>query len=181
MLTTTENITLYAVFVNDILNLYRDKKDEFAQPLFRMAGKYDLSDPFNKVPLELYNGMCEWLEKQLGPANLRKVGVQIGETVFDALSKSGSLPATPKPIDLLNGLVYAAANMIQDPERRGWEVLKVEEKSIIMRRTQNFNSILQLGLLKGLVQKTGVRMVEVKYLRSVAEGAEFDDYLITWM
>jgi hypothetical protein len=50
-----------------------------------------------------------------------------------------------------------------------------------MRRTQNFNSILQLGLLKGLVQKTGVRLVEVKYLRSVAEGADYDDYLITWM
>ncbi len=119
--------------------------------------------------------------KELGPANLRKVGVQIGETVFEALSKSGSLPANPQPIHLLNGLVYAAANMIQDPEGRGWKVLEEKPKYIVMRRTQTFNSILQLGLLQGLVQKTGVRMVEVKYLRSVAEGADYDDYLTTWM
>jgi len=177
----TKNVTLYAVFLNDILNLYRDKKDQFAQPLFAMTRPYDLSDPFNKVPLDLYNQMCDWLEQELGPANLRKVGVQIGETVHEALTNSGSLPANPKPIDLLNGLVYAAANMIQDPEGRGWEVLDSKDKSIVMRRTQSFNSILQLGLLRGLVQKTGARVVEVKYLRSVAEGADYDDYLITWM
>lgn len=178
---TTQHVTLYAVFLNDILNLYRDKKDQFAQPLFEMTRPYDLSDPFNKVPLDLYNQMCDWLEQELGPANLRKVGVQIGETVHEALTNSGSLPANPKPIDLLNGLVYAAANMIQDPEGRGWEVLESKERSIVMRRTQSFNSILQLGLLRGLVQKTGARVVEVKYLRSVAQGADYDDYLITWM
>jgi hypothetical protein len=178
---TTQNVTLYAVFLNDILNLYRDKKDQFAQPLFEMTRSYDLSDPFNKVPLDLYNQMCDWLEQELGPANLRKVGVQIGETVFEALKNSGSLPAKPQPIDLLNGLVYAAANMIQDPEGRGWEIREVKDKSIVMRRTQAFNSILQLGLLRGLVAKTEARMVEVKYLRSVAGGADYDDYLITWM
>lgn len=178
---TTKKVTLYAVFVNDVLNLYRDKKDAFAQPLFQMAKDYDLSDPFNKVPMDLYNEMCNWLEQELGPANLRKVGVRIGETVFEALSKSGSLPANPQPIDLLNGLVYAAANMIQDPKGRGWEVLENRNRHIVMRRTQTFNSVLQLGLLRGLVQKTGVRLVEVKYLRSVAEGADYDDYLITWM
>lgn len=178
---TTEKVTLYAVFVNDILNLYRDKKDAFAQPLFQMTQGYDLSAPFNKVPMDLYNEMCSWLEQELGPANLRKVGVQIGETVFDALSGSGSLPANPQPLDLLNGLVYAAANMIQDPEGRGWQVLEAKDKRIVMRRTQTFNSILQLGLLRGLVQKTGVKLVEVKYLRSVAEGADYDDYLVTWM
>ena len=72
---TTRNVTLYAVFLNDILNLYRDKKYQFAQPLFEFTGAYDLSDPFNKVPLDLYNQMCDWLEQELGPANLRKVGV----------------------------------------------------------------------------------------------------------
>jgi hypothetical protein len=53
------------------LNLYRDKKEQFAQPLFEMTRPYDLSDPFNKVPLDLYNQMCDWLEQELGPANLR--------------------------------------------------------------------------------------------------------------
>ena len=71
--------------------------------------------------------------------------------------------------------------MIQDPEGRVWEIREVKERSIVMRRTQAFNSTLQLGLLRGLVQKTGARVVEVKYLRSVAEGADYDDYLITWI
>ncbi len=60
----TEKVTLYAVFVNDILNLYQDKKDAFAQPLFQMVKGYDLSDPFNKVPMDLYNEMCNWLEQE---------------------------------------------------------------------------------------------------------------------
>jgi hypothetical protein len=179
--TSTKNVTLYAVFINDILKLYEDKKDQFAAPLFQMTREYNLMNPYNKVPIQLYNYMCSWLEEKLGPANLKKVGLQIGETVYDALIKSGNFPAQPKPLEIINGLVHVASQMIQDPKGRGWVVLKHTSHSITIRRTQTFNSTLQLGLLRGLVQKTGVKMVEVKYAASVAEGAPYDDYLITWI
>ena len=177
---STEEVTLFAVFIQDILKLYEDKKEQFASPLFEMAKPYDLSDPFNKVPMKVYNDMCDWLEKALGPASLKKVGVQIGETVYDALIKNGNFSQSPAPLEIINGLVYVAGQMIQDPKKRGWVLLKSTANSIVMRRTQTFNSLLQVGLLRGLVQKTGVKFVDVNYVASVAEGAPFDEYLITW-
>jgi hypothetical protein len=177
---STENVTLDAVFVNDILKIYQDRKEPLYQPLLKMAQAYDLSDPSAKIPIQLYNDMCSWLERELGPANLRRVGMQIGETVYEVLKNSGSLSANPEPIELINGLVYSASIMIQDPEKRGWVVIESKPNVIILRRTQTFNSILQIGLLRGLVQKTGVKMVEVEYIKSVAKGDEYDDYLITW-
>lgn len=177
---STEGVTLYAVFINDILKLYEDKKDQFAGPLFEMAKSHDLSNPFNKVPMQVYNDMCQWLEKALGPASLKKVGVQIGETVYDALIKNGNFSKNPTPLEIINGLVYVASQMIQDSKKRGWVVVKSTPTSILMRRTQTFNSVLQVGLLRGLVQKTSVKFVDVNYAASVAEGAPFDEYLITW-
>ncbi len=177
---STDNVTLYAVFVNEILKLYQDKKEPLYESFFRIVQGYDLSVSLNKVPMQLYNDMCQWLEQELGPANLKKAGMQIAETVYQTLLNTGRLPASPQPIDLVNGLVYTAATMIQDPEGRGWVVLEANPNSILVRRTQTFNSILQLGLLRGLVQKARVRMVEVNYAKSVMRGDEHDEYLISW-
>lgn len=50
-----------------------------------------------------------------------------------------------------------------------------------MRRTQTFNSKLQLGLLSGLVYKCkNVFGVTVDYLEKEADGAEYDIYIIRW-
>jgi hypothetical protein len=70
--------------------------------------------------------------------------------------------------------------MIKDPEKRGWEIVETGPKHIVMRRTQTFNSTLQFGLLDELVRKTKVVSPRVEYIKSVAEGDEFDDYKISW-
>ncbi len=62
LLADKPKVTLFAVFLHDILNIYQDKKDEY-KPLFDIASKADLSDPFNKVDFAIYNEMCDWLEK----------------------------------------------------------------------------------------------------------------------
>jgi hypothetical protein len=41
--------------------------------------------------------------------------------------------------------------------------------------------VLQEGLLKALVARAAGTLPRVRYLRSVAEGAEYDEYEITWM
>ncbi len=88
--------------------------------------------------------------------------------------------SSSKPSDVLKALVVVANEMIQDPEKKGWEILEIKDKSIIMKRTQDFNSKLQLGLLDGIVRKTGVSGVKVDYVKEVELGATHDEYLITW-
>jgi len=50
-----------------------------------------------------------------------------------------------------------------------------------MRKTQTFNTTLQIGLLDGLIRKSGVFGVQVILQKEVKLGAEFDEYMISWM
>lgn len=177
---STENVTLFAVFINDILENYEDDKDDY-QELFEMTKEYDISEAFNKVPIQLYNDMCQWIEDNLGKFNLIKVGRTIGETVYQAFLDNNLINEDTNPQEIVQALKKVADEMIQDPKNRGWEILELEEKSILMKRTQTFNSKLQLGLLDGLVRKTGVFGVKVDYVKSIENGDEFDEYLITWI
>jgi len=177
---STEGVTLYALFINDILNLYKGKQEEFA-PLFQIAEGYDLSDPFNKIPMQVYNDMCAWIERELGTYSLIRVGRQIGESVYNSLKANNVTNENSTPLDYMKALVYAASTMIQDPQGRGWEIVSHDKNSIVMRRTQTFNSKLQLGLLSGLVYKCkNVFGVTVDYLEKEADGAEYDIYIIRW-
>ncbi|MBC8112733.1 MAG: hypothetical protein H7Y04_16915 [Verrucomicrobia bacterium] len=175
-----EGVTLYAAFVNDILKNYEEKKDQY-QGLFAMAASYDLNDPFRKVPMQLYNDMCAWIEKELGKFNLIRVGRNVGETAFGGMVANGLLKEISSPIQIMEALVTVANTMIQDPKKRGWEIVKSTKDSITMRRTQTFNRQLQLGLLDGLVRKSGVKGVKVDFMKNVETGDAFDEYLITWV
>jgi hypothetical protein len=175
---STEGVTLYAAFISDILRNYEDKKEQY-QGLFAMAASYDLSDPFGKVPMQLYNDMCAWIEKELGKFNLIRVGRNVGETAFGSMVANGLLKEVSSPVQIMEALVTVANAMIQDPKKRGWEIVKSTKSSITMRRTQSFNRQLQLGLLDGLVRKSGVKSIKVDFTKSVDIGNEFDEYLIT--
>ncbi len=175
---STTNVTLFALFINDVLNYYKD--NSLLRPkLEEMVKGHDLSDPFNQVPIDVYNDMCDWVEEKVGKFNVIKLGTDIGETVWSALVGNKAISEDASPIEIIRGLKDAADNMIQDPEGRGWVILEDSDNSIKMKRTQTFNSKLQLGLLKGLVSKSpGTKGVKVDYLESVENGDEFDIYEI---
>lgn len=177
---TTTGVTLFAGFVNDLLSLYEHQRQSTARELFAMADGVDLSQPTNPVPMHLYNEMCAWIERRLGPANLRRAGERIGARAYEQMTRDGALGENPSPRRILEELVRVAGLMIQDPKGRGWELLAAEEKRAVMRRTQSFNPVLQEGLLRSLVSKTGVIFPQVRYLQSVAKGDPYDDYEIVW-
>ena len=177
---STENVTLFAVFVNDILKNYEAKKEDY-QGLFDLTKGYDLKDPFGKVPIQLYNDLCAWIEKELGKFNLIKVGRNVGETAYGGMVANGLLKEKSTPLQIMEALVVVANEMIQDPKKRGWKVLNSTKNAITMQRTQTFNRQLQLGLLDGLVRKSGATGVKVDFSKSIDTGAEFDEYLITWL
>jgi len=177
---STEKVTLLAVFINDVLTEV-EKLNVDKTPIATMTKGYDLTNPYNHVPITIYNNLCAWVEETLGEPTIIAVGRNIGETVYQTLNENGIIQANSSPIDVIEGLIIAAASMIQDDKERGWEVVHTDNTSIQMKRTQTFNSKLQFGLLKGLVSKcASVKNVEVSYLSQVANGNEFDKYLVQW-
>lgn len=177
--TSTENVSLCAVFVTDVLSVYDNKRTEYPD-LFKFTKGYDLSEPFDHVPMDVYNSICSWVEENLGKSSTKRLGREIGKTVFNTLQQNKMISAQPHPHEIMEALSNVARQMIKDPKGRGWEILEKTEKSILMRRTQTFNSTLQFGLLESLIFKSGVFSPLVELVKSVDKGEEYDEYLITW-
>lgn len=176
---STENVTLCAVFVSDVLNIYEDKRAEYPD-LFKFAQDYDLSQPFNMVPMDVYNNICNWVESNLGKASTKRLGREIGKTVFTTLQQNKLISAKPHPHEIMQALANVASQMIKDPKGRGWVIVEKTDKSILMRRTQTFNSTMQFGLLESLIFKSGVFSPLVELVRSIDKGDAYDEYLISW-
>jgi hypothetical protein len=177
---STENVTLFAGVIEDVLKNYKDKQQEYKE-LFDIASGYDFSKPSNKIPIDVYIKMCDWIENKLGKFNLIRIGRNIGESTYETMITNKMIVGKCPPLDVMKALILTAHMGVQDPKKRGWEIVSHTEKSIVMRKTQNFNSVLQIGLLDGLIRKSGVLGVVVTFKQELSKGAEFDDYLITWL
>lgn len=177
---STDNVTLFAGVINDVLKNYQDKKQEYKE-LFDLSNGFDLSKSNSKIPISVYIDMCEWIEKRLGKFNLIRIGRNIGESTYDTMLKNNLIVGKCSPFDVMKALIATSQLGVQDPKKRGWEILSNTDKTIVMRKTQNFNSVLQIGLLDGLIRKSGVLGVMVTLHKEEKLGAEFDEYLITWL
>jgi hypothetical protein len=178
--TSTENVTVMAVVINDVLKNYQDKKQDYPE-LFHLASGYDLGKPTNKIPIQVYSKMCDWIEAKLGKFNLTRIGRNIGESTYETMLASKLIEGKPTPVEVMKALIITAQHGVQDPKKRGWEIVNHTDKTILMRKTQNFNAVLQIGLLDALVRKTGVAGVRVDLNSEVKRGAEYDQYLISWL
>lgn len=65
---STQNVTVAAGFITDLLEYYQDIANTLGKGLFALTQDIDLSRPTNKVPIAVYNAMCEWIVGNLGPA-----------------------------------------------------------------------------------------------------------------
>jgi len=176
---TTEGVSLCAVFVTDVLSVYKNKRSEYPE-LFDYAKGHDLSEPFELVPMDVYNNICGWVEENLGKASIKRLGREIGKTVFNTLQQNKLISAQPHPHEIMEALANVAQQMIKDPKGRGWEITEKTPKSIVMRRTQTFNRTLQFGLLESLIFKSNVFSPLVELVSSIDKGDEYDEYLISW-
>ena len=178
---STKDVTLWAAFILDILREVK-KLNYDTSNLEKICEAQDLSSPYNLIPIQVYNDMCTWVEEQLGSKVIIQVGKSVGETVYNTLKENTIIDEHSTPLEIMEALMVAAESMIHDPEGRGWEVMNQGEGFILMRRTQTFNGRLQFGLLEGLVSKVpSVNRIEVGYAQEIAQGAEFDEYLIKWI
>ncbi|HPD96395.1 MAG: hypothetical protein H6537_02780 [Bacteroidales bacterium] len=177
---SSENVTLYAWAITDILKNYQDKKQDYWE-LFELAKGIDLSKPNNKVPIKVYVDMCNWIEQKLGKFNLIKIGRNIGESTYQMMIENKMITVDSSPFDIMKALILTAQKGVQDPKKRGWEVIEHTEKSITMRKTQIFNTSIQLGMLDALIRKSKVFGIQVNLIKEAGKGSEFDEYSITWL
>ena len=176
---STENVTLLAVFLKDVISQVANAGVD-TQPLAAIYQGHDLSNPYKHVPIDIYNKMCDWVEKTLGQDGVVQVGRKIGETVFQGLVENFIISEDSSPKEIMEGLIIAASSMVSDPKGRGWILVESNSKSLLMKRTQNFHSRLQLGLLCGLIEQSGKTGVSVTYEKSLEKGDEFDEYRVSW-
>ncbi len=177
---STENVTVNGIYLQDVLNIYINKKEDY-KALFKISDGYDLSKPNSKVPISVYNEACNWIEKELGKYSLIKVGRQIGETIYLYMEKSNLISNEAKPEEIIKALIVIASKTVFDPLKLGWEIIESKHNHILLKRTQTFNGRLQFGILDGLVRKSGVVSVNVDYAESIENGNDFDIYRITWL
>ncbi len=177
---STNGVSLYAAFIQDVLKNYKDSNDDYNK-LISFANGYDISQPFNLIPMEVYNNMCNWIEENFGKFNLIRVGRNIGETAYQGMLNNNLFLSDATPTQIMEALVIVASQMIQDKSGRGWKIVEKKANFVVMQRTQTFNSVLQLGLLDGLIRKTGVSGIKVEYIKEVANGDEFDEYKVSWL
>lgn len=178
---STEGVTLLATFLLGVRAQYADTPFA-ARPLFEMTRNLTPEQPFAWVEMRLYNDMCAWIESNLGAASIRRAGLAIGTEVFNYLSREVAARGAPAstPHGILLELQRAAREMIRDPRGRGWEILEVTPNVIRMRRTQTFNCMLQEGLLRSLVEATGVKLVSVHHDTCTRRGDPFCEYIVRW-
>lgn len=178
---STDQVTIAVAFITDILKIYKEKSQKDYETLKAMTANINLQIGTHQVPMDIYNKMCDYIEQQLGQANMRVVGRQIGRTAFEAMKSYKMVSDKSTPLETMKALATTASTMIKDPKGRGWEIMESASKHITMRRTQTFNSSLQFGLLDEVIRKTGVLSPKVEYTKSVKAGDAFDEYKISWI
>jgi len=176
---TTDGVTLLTGFVFDVLAEYQHMK-RVCGPAFEMAKGLDASKTDEWCSIDIYNGICQWIEDNVGVASIRQAGIAIGHRVSENIVKNGKM-TSPTPLAMMEALRWAASVMIRDPKGRGWEILSAEDGNILVRRTQTFNCTMQDGLLLSLVERTGVEGADVRHDRCTKRGDEYCEYRLGWL
>lgn len=177
---STEGVTLHAGLVLTVVDPFRDMQ-RICAPLFEMVRGIDSSEPKRPVPISLYNDACAWIEQNLGAASVRAAGSAIGRGAFQRMRREGAITAESTPADALEALARAVLVTVQDPKKRGWEILDAIDGCVLVRRTQTFNCVMQEGVLLALIEGTGVTMPRVEHLRCTRRGEDFCEYEVRWL
>jgi hypothetical protein len=177
---TTDGVTLHSVFILKVVEPFRGM-ERLCAPLFEMVSGLDHVDPRAPAPIQLYNDVCAWIEQHLGAASVRAAGQSIGQNAFNRMRRERMLQADCGPAEALTALSRTVLSTIQDPKKRGWDVLEIAEGYVLMRRTQTFNCVMQEGVLLAMVEATGVTLPRVEHLRCTRRGDEYCEYEVRWL
>ena len=174
---STEHVSIFALFFGDILREYPVDKHPDLQAII---DPLDLREPYNRVPIKAYNDLIDAIEQKEGSLHLLRLGRRIGNSVYNGMLRFGFLEPPCSPVKMAYALQKAAQKMVQDPKKRGFDILEEGEQELVLRRTQTFNGRLQFGVIESLMEKTTGYFPSVEYIKSVESGDPFDEYKVSW-
>ena len=174
---SVDGVTLMSGHVFDVLGAYRSYEKSCPR-LFEMAHDLDPLRPEAPCSIALYNDVCRWIERHLGRTSIVQAGRVAGRRLYWQMTRDGKIGSDPH--QMLDDLCRMQGRLVNDPRRRGWEILERGRERVVIRRTQTFNCMLQEGLLASLLEHANVLVPAVRHLRCTRDGAEFCEYEITW-
>lgn len=177
---STDGVTLHAAFIWKVVEPFRDM-ERLCAPLFEMVEHLRTVEPTSPAPMSLYNDACAWIERNLGAASVRAAGQAIGRNAFTRMRREGAITWDMGPAEAIAALARAVRVTIQDPKKRGWELVDQGEGRVIVRRTQTFNCVMQEGVLLALVEGTRCVMPRVEHVRCTRTGDPFCEYEVRWL
>jgi hypothetical protein len=177
---STDGVTLYASFVLKVVEPFREM-ERLCTPLFEMVEHLRQADPNSPAPISLYNDACAWIEGNLGAASVRAAGQVIGRNAFTRMRREGAITLDMGPAETIAALTRAVRVTIQDPRKRGWELLENSEGRVLVRRTQTFNCVMQEGVLLALIEGTRAVMPRVEHVRCTRTGDDYCEYEVRWL
>lgn len=150
-----------------------------AQPLIKMTRHLDPQRPEDRCSLDVFNDASDWIERELGMTSVRLSGRQIGHRIFAAMRGLG-LSETPTTLQLLRQLEGASRSIVRDAEGHGWDLMRHDQLSAVMRNTQELNCILLEGVMLSLLERTSAVGCQVKQVACTRLGDDACDFELSW-
>lgn len=172
--------TCSAVILQKLFNQYKDQSEYIANELKKRINGYDISDPSNRIPLKAFNDIISWIEKELGPANLKIIGKMLGDIAYENLKRKNKLKENLSPEQIINQLLFVMEEIVDDPLKCNWRIVEVQNGFARVKKTQTLNSILQIGIIDAFIRRAGVALPSIRLIRDFEQGPLHDEYEIAW-
>lgn len=173
-----EEITLPSGLVLDLVDECRHL-GAVASPLLKMTKHLDPERAQERCSIDLFNDASDWIERELGMTTVRLAGRQIGRRMFAAIRALG-LHEAPSTMELMRELESASRTVFYDPDGHGWDLIRHDAHSAVLRNTQETNCVLSEGMLLALMDRTPAKHAQVRQVTCCRRGDDSCDYEIVW-
>ncbi len=177
---TSLNATCSAGLLHKIVEQYKNTSDHITSELNKRVTKLNISNPLVQISLDLFNEIVEWIERELGPANLKMIGNIMGETAFNELKAKNKIQEKVTPKEAVEKLTLVSQTLIIDPLQRNWKIIEITGTSARVKKSQIFNTTVQIGIIESFIRKAGVVFPRTRLIRDYKRGPAFDEFEITW-
>ncbi|MFC2138700.1 hypothetical protein ACFLTE_11045 [Bacteroidota bacterium] len=178
--TAAYNATFSAGLLAKIVDQYKDTSDHITLELNKRLTNLDISNPLVQISLDLFNDIVEWIERELGSANLKMIGIIMGETAFKDLRSRNKINEKLSPKEAIEKLPMVSQSLIIDPLNRNWKILEISDNFARIKKSQIFHTTIQIGIIESFIRKAGVVFPRTRLVRDYKKGPAFDEFEITW-
>ena len=178
--TAAYTATFSAGLLHKIVDQYKDTSDHITMELNKRITHLDISNPLVQISLDMFNEIVEWIEHELGSANLKMIGIIMGETAYNDLRARNKISEKLTPKEAIEKLPLVSQSLIIDPLKRNWKILEVTENFARIKKSQIFHPTIQIGIIESFIRKVGVVFPRTRLVRDYKKGPAFDEFEITW-